>query len=121
MSLTRTYDDDSWSLIENGRTLLTVKEAEEGGKILISLSGCLRSDMEQMFKDELIALMTVGEDVILDCKDLQYIASTCQDALLSTQQTADSLNRGTLTLQNVPKTILEEFQKTNLHELLMIE
>ncbi len=121
MRLTRTYDDDSWSLSENGQTLLTVREAEEDGKILVSLSGCLRSDMEQMFKDELIALMTVGEDVILDCKDLKYIANSCQDALLSTQQMADSINRGTLTLHNVPKAIFEDFQKTNLHELLMIE
>lgn len=121
MSLTRSYTDDSWSMNENGQTLLTVREIEEDGKILVVLSGCLRSDMEQMFKDELIALMTVGEDVILDCKDLEYIASACQDALLSTQQTADSINRGTLTLKNVSKTIFEEFQKTNLHELLMIE
>jgi anti-anti-sigma regulatory factor len=121
MSLTRKYDDDSWSLIENGQTLLVVREIEKDGKILITLAGTLRSDMEQMFRDELIALISVGMDVILDCKDLQYMANACQDALLFVQQTADGINRGTLTLQNVPEPIYAEFEKTNLHELLMIE
>lgn len=121
MSLIRSYEGDSWSLQEDGRALLTVSEKEEDGGILVTVSGILRSDMEPMFKDELIALMTVGKDVVLDCGQLQYIASACQDALLSTQQTADSMNRGTLTLRHVPGPIYAEFQKTNLHELLMIE
>lgn len=121
MSLTRVYEEDSWSMIEDGKTLLTVKETEENGQILVKVSGMLRSEMEHVFKDELVALMTVGKDVLLDFENLQYISSACQDALLSVQQTADNINRGTLTLQKVPSKIYAEFQKTNLHELLMIE
>ena len=121
MSVKRSYEEESWSLGEDGRTLLTVEEKEEDGRIMVGLTGVLRGDMEQVFKDELIALMTVGKDVVLDCRGLQYMASSCQDALLSTQQTADSMERGTLTLRNVPEKIYAEFQKTNLHELLMIE
>ena len=64
---------------------------------------------------------TMGKDVIVDCEGLQYIANACQDALLSAQQTADSIHRGTLTLVKVPAGIYAEFQKSNLHELLMIE
>ena len=121
MCLTREYEQVGWSLHENGRTLLTVRETEEDGRILASLAGSLRSDMECVFKDELIALMTVGKDAVLDCEGLQYIAGACQDALLSVQQTADSINRGTLTLRHVPSAIMKEFENSNLHELLMIE
>ena len=121
MSLTRSYEQDSWSLIEDGRTILNVRETEEDGKIKVYLSGALRSDAVHVFKDELIALMTVGKDVVLDFNDVEYISWSCQDALLSTQQTADEMNRGTLTLQRVPTAIYAEFQRTNLHELLMIE
>ena len=121
MSLTRSYGQDSWSLCEDGRTILTVGETVADGKVLVTLAGTLRSDMENVFKDELVALMTVGMDVVVDCGQLQYIAGSCQDALLSVQQTADSINRGTLTLCHVPAAILEEFERTNLHELLMIE
>ena len=121
MSLTRNYEQDSWSLCEGGRKILTVKEAVVDGKVLVTLTGALRSDMENVFKDELVALMTVGMDVVLDCGQLEYIAGACQDALLSVQQTADNISRGTLTLCHVPAAILTELEKTNLHELLMIE
>lgn len=121
MSLTRNYEQDCWSLSEDGRKLLTVKEAVVDGTVVMTLAGTLRSDMEHVFRDELLALMTVGMNVVLDCGQLQYIAGTCQDALLSVQQTADNINRGTLTLRHVPPAILAELEKTNLHELLMIE
>ena len=121
MSFIRTYKGDGWSLSEDGETLLTVTETQENGKTLVALSGVLRSDMEHTFADELIALMTVGKDVWLDCKNLKYIANSCQDALLSVQQTADSINRGRLTLTKVPEDIYADFQRTNLHELLRIK
>lgn len=121
MSLTRRYEQDSWHLCEDGHTILTVRETEEDGKVVVVLRGELRSDMEYSFKDELVALMTVGKDVVLDCGQLRYIAGACQDALLSVQQIADSMERGTLTLRCVPADIYAEFEKTNLHELLMIE
>ena len=121
MSLTRSYEQDSWTVSENGKTILTVRETQENGLIMVYLSGSLRSDTEHMFKDELNALMSVGMGVILDCEKLEYISGVCQDALLSVQQTADDIGRGSLTLRNVPSAILTEFERTNLHELLMIE
>ena len=121
MSFFRIFDGNSWSLLENEKTLLTVCETEEDGKIVIALSGILRSDMQHVFMDELVALITLGKDILLDCKNLQYIANACQDSLLSVQQTADSLNRGTLTLRQVPEKIYADFRETNLNELLMIE
>lgn len=121
MSLTRIYEEDSWILTENGKRLLTVKETEENGKMIVALSGTLRSDMEHAFRDELVALITVGIDVIVDCEELEYIANACQDALLFVQQTADRINRGSLTLRHVPPKIFQEFRQINLHELLMIE
>ena len=115
MSLTRSYEQDSWTLCEDGRTILSVRETEEDGRIRVFLSGALRSDAAHVFKDELIALMTVGKDVELDLEGVEYISSSCQDALLSTQQTADEIDRGTLTLRHVPTAIYAEFQKTNLN------
>ena len=44
MSLTRNYEQDSWSLSEDGRKILTVKETVVDGKVLVTLTGALRSD-----------------------------------------------------------------------------
>lgn len=121
MGLNRIYSQDSWSLCEGGQTVVSVKETIEDNTVLVQLSGALRSDTEHYFQDELIALSTVGIDIVVDCKDLSYIANSCQIALLTVQQRMDSMNRGSLTLRNVPPSIYADFEKTNLHELLMIE
>ena len=121
MSLTRTYDEDSWSLVENGKTILTVQEIEKDGEIRIGLTGSLRSDTKPFFQDELIALATVGMNMTLDCQGLQYISNSCMNALLSVQQRIDSMQKGgSLILYNVPDAIYSEMKKLNLHELLMI-
>lgn len=121
MSLNREYSQDSWSLCDNGQTIVTIKETIEDNTVRVVVSGSLRSDTEHYFQDELIALSTVGKDIVVDCKDLQYMANSCQLALLNVQQRMDSMNRGSLTLCNVPPSIYADFEKTNLHELLMIE
>ena len=121
MALTREYGKDSWTLYEGGKEILTVEESANDKEVLVTLKGSLRSDTEHYFQDELVALSTVGMDIVVDCKDLNYIANACQIALLSVQQRMDSMGKGTLTLRNVPKNILIDFEKTNLHELLMIE
>lgn len=121
MSLKRVYAQDSWSLCDNGQVIVTVREAIEENTVRVTVSGSLRSDTEHYFQDELIALSTVGKDIVVDCKELQYIANACQLALLSVQQKMDSMGRGSLTLCNVPPSIYADFEKTNLHELLMIE
>lgn len=121
MSLKREYAKDSWSLCENGQVIVTIKETIENNTVRVVISGSLRSDTEHYFQDELIALSTVGKDIVVDCKELQYMANSCQLALLNVQQKMDSMNRGSLTLCNVPPSIYADFEKTNLHELLMIE
>lgn len=121
MKLRREYAQDSWSLFEGEQVIITVKEAIDENVVRIQLIGSLRSDTQQFFQDELIALSTVGKDIVVDCKELQYIANSCQLALLNVQQKMDRMNKGSLTLCNVPASIYADFEKTNLHELLMIE
>lgn len=121
MGLKRTYAQDSWSLCDGGQIIVTVKETIEENTVRIQVSGSLRSDTEHYFQDELIALSTVGKDILIDCKGIQYMANSCQLALLNVQQKMDSMNRGSLTLYNVPPAIYADFERTNLHELLMIE
>lgn len=121
MSLKREYNQDSWSLCEGGKAIVTVRETVEDNRVLVEISGALRSDTEHCFQDELIALSTVGKDIVVDCKEISYMANACQLALLSVQQKMDSMNRGSLTLRNVPPSLYADFEKTNLHELLMIE
>ena len=121
MGFIRTYSPDAWSLCEGGETIVTVKETQEENVVRLEIDGSLRSDTEYCFQDELIALSTVGKDIVIDCKGIQYMANACQIVLLTVQQRIDSMNRGSLTLCHVPPGLYADFEKTNLHELLMIE
>ena len=121
MALKRIFAQDSWSLCDGKETILTVRETGENNQVTVALSGSLRRDAEPFIQDELIALTTVGVDIVLDCKELTYISSACQLALLGVQKRTDSMQRGSLTLRNVPPEIYADFEKTNLHELLAIE
>ena len=121
MALTRTYAQDSWSLCDNGETIVTVKETVQDNQVLIQVTGSLRSDTKHSFQDELIALTTVGKDLVIDCQGIQYMANACQIALLDVQRKMDSMHKGSLTLRNVPENLYADFKKTNLHQLLMIE
>ena len=121
MGLTRIYSQDSWSLCEGGEAVVTIIETMEDNVVRVQVVGSLRSDTEHFFQDELIALSTVGKDIVVDCQGIQYMANACQIALLTVQQRIDSMNRGSLTLCNVPPSTYADFEKTNLHELLMID
>ena len=120
--LERVYSgDDSWSLVDGGATVLSVKEIAEGLNVAVCVSGSLRSDTEAAFSDELLALCSVGCGIIIDCKELKDISYTCQLVLLKIQQEIDSNGKGSLVLRNVPAGIYDQFRQSNLHELLMIE
>lgn len=106
--------------VEN-KTVLTLKEYERDGSIVIQLSGELRSDFVHDFQDELIALATVGAAVIVDLKDLSYLSPTAQHSFLTVQRKMDSIQKGSLTLCNLSEAIYQEFESTGASELLMIE
>ena len=123
MGLKLSFSDDgsSWSLLDGSQPILSVTETEDENCVVMALSGSLRSDTDLSFRDELVALTSVGKDIVVDCENLQYISNACQMTLLSVQQQMDSLRRGTLTIRNLPPEIYKEFEKINLDELLMIE
>ena len=123
MGLKLIVQDDSWSLLDKkGITVLTIKEFEdERQRTILAVSGDLRSDTVQNFKDELAAYASVGADITLDFAELKSISNACQMAILNVQQQMDDMNKGSVTLRNVPKEIYKVFETSNLHQLLVFE
>ena len=52
MSLKREYNQDSWSLCEGGEAIVTVRETVEDNRVLVEISGALRSDTEHCFQGD---------------------------------------------------------------------
>lgn len=112
---------DSILFCVDQKDVLTLKEFEKDGRVVMQVVGELRSDFVHDFQDELIALATVGADVVVDLKELSYLSPTAQHAFLSVQRKMDSIQKGSLTLCNLNDAIYQEFENTGASELLMIQ
>lgn len=109
-------------LFYEGSTLvLTVEEKETNGKILMALKGELKSEAAHHIQDELDAFTTVGVKVILDFREVSFIAPSVLSALLNSQQLIDYFRQGEILLTNIPDTVYQEMDDTGITELLMIE
>ena len=109
-------------VFRNGSLIvLTIEESETDKGIVMALKGELRSDVAHELMDELTALATVGVSIIVDFSNVTYITSTILDVFLSVQQLMDSMKKGTLILQKMPAAVYQEFEKTGIAELLLIE
>ena len=89
--------------------------------VFIEISGSLLSSVDHDVYDELLALSTVGKDLIVDLSHVDYVSNACQQSFLRLQQQMDTMQRGSLELVKTPEQIYKEFEKVGLTELLMIE
>ena len=115
------FDTDCLRFVDGDRTVLTMQEEEIEGGFILKLSGELRSDVAHDVYDEMVALITVGMDIIVDFEGVTYITATTQDIFRRVQIKSDELGKGSLTLCHLPRKILAEFESTGASELLMIE
>lgn len=119
--LNRKIEGESIIFTDGQEHILTITEQETENGILMCLSGQLRSDVAHDVYDELVALTTVGANIVVDFKEVTYIAPTLQNTLLIVQQKMDSMGKGTLLLRGMSKEIYREFEKSGEADLLMIE
>lgn len=115
------FETDCIRFVNGGQTVLTMQEEETDAGFILKLNGELRSDVAHDVYDEMIALLTVGANIIVDFRDVTYITATTQDIFRRVQIKSDELGKGSLTLCHLPPKILAEFESTGTSELLMIE
>lgn len=120
MSIQRKVENDTLHLFDGSTEILSIAESVEGNKVLIKLSGMLRSDTAHDFQDELIALTMLNMNMILDMSKVEYISSTCQQVLLAVQQKMDELGKGSLLITNMTPKLKAEFDSVGFSQLLDI-
>lgn len=119
--LNRKIDGESIVYDDGTTVVLTIGEKSADQGIILSLNGQLRSELAHDIQDELVALATVGANIVVDFEKVTYISPTTQHIFLRVQQKMDTMGKGTLLLRKLPKEIFLEFEKTGASELLMIE
>lgn len=83
----------------------------------VSLGGRLRLAYTHEFLDEMMALVSIGMNLILDFSAVSYMSFSFMRALLTIQQAIEKKD-AELKLIRLPGHIYEEFEKTGFSELL---
>ena len=94
---------------------------KEGNLTNVLLEGRLDTTTAEIFQKEIQQLFEGGNpNIVLDCKDLEYISSSGLRVILSLQKSVMS-RKGGLVLRALKPTILSIFVMTGLSNVLTIE
>jgi anti-sigma B factor antagonist len=95
-----------------------VKTVSEG-KTVLSLAGKLTATTAQEFSTAVEKALEASNALVLDFKDLSYLASAGLRVLVAAQKKL-SASEGSLSLLNVRREVMDVFEVTGLDEVLDI-
>lgn len=121
MILIREIEGDTITYFSNQKKIFWIKETLNEDSVNVFIGGELLSETTHEFQDEIMALVSVGMDIIIDLSDVTYIAASYMQALLKIQISIDQNGKGNMKLKNLPLPIQSDFDKTGITELLWIE
>jgi len=98
---------------------MNITKAQDGNRLTVSIEGRLDTmtapELEAFLKDSLEGV----EELVLDCKALDYISSAGLRVLLSTQKRMNM--QGSMKVTGVNETVNEIFEITGFSDILTIE
>ena len=106
--------------LEGCSSTLDIRTETAGRTAVMRLCGSATAELEADLADEILALVSAGMDIRLDCAGLDYISSTAQKKLMDIQlQYMEPLGR-TLVICGVSRSIYALFQSSRLETQLNI-
>jgi anti-anti-sigma factor len=100
---------------------MKVEIKEFNDKVAVSLAGEMDTAAAMEMEENLKSLCdTKGKEIVFDCTDLEYIASSGLRILLSILKSAKA-NGGNVVLQHVNEDIKDVFQLTGFINIFTIE
>ena len=99
--------------------MLTINKAQAGTTLTVSLAGRLDTTTAKQFHSEVNDHLEGVTDLVLDCKDLDYISSAGLREFLGACKTVSE--NGTHVIKNCNENVLGVFKITKLGGILNIE
>ena len=121
MAVTRKIQGDVLLLVDGDREVLKLEECCEDGRATVKLTGSMSSDTVYELQDELRGFAVLGLELSLDLSGVEYICPSCQELLLALQNTMETRGMKNLVLTKLSRYVQEEFERTGLSQMLMIE
>lgn len=116
----RVIDDQGIIFMANGQEVARMAESVEDNVAVIAMSGSFTSELKDDFYDEAVALITVGNGIELNMKNVTHLSPSVSLAFLSLEDKLESLGKS-LRMTHVPDVIFQHFRSRGMHELFDIE
>ncbi|MBP5199200.1 MAG: STAS domain-containing protein [Schwartzia sp.] len=98
---------------------MEIKKEQNGTALTMSLSGRLDTVAAVDFEKELNASLDGVENLVLDCTELTYVASSGLRTFLMAQKRMSK--QGKMTMRHVQEAVMEVLSMTGFDDLLQIE
>ncbi len=123
--LRRRMNDATLEIYEdtNENVVLSIVEKLEKDTFEIELIGEINNDVAHDFEDEIMAAISVCQNIRLNFEKVTYISSFALKALLSFQQLIDDeeISCRKMVLYNISKSVKETFEEIGFDQVLSIE
>ena len=86
----------------------------------MALCGAFNSDMANDVFDEMTALISAGQGIVLDLGEAAYLSPSINIVFLSVENKLEEAGK-TMRMVHVPDSIYREFRKSGIHELFEME
>ncbi|MDR0908392.1 MAG: STAS domain-containing protein [Spirochaetaceae bacterium] len=99
---------------------MEITKTTDGTKLILAISGKLSAATAEECNAQITDALKESKDIVLDLKDLDYLASAGLRVFVSTQK-ALAAEGGSLVLKNVQDIVREVFEVTGLEDVFTIE
>ena len=109
----RTVTADSLQFMDpDGNTVAELAEKKlEDDVWMIQLKGSIGNDCAYDVSDELFALISAGNGIILDMSETTYVSSSFAELLVQLQIRMENTEYESMPIQNMPKQIFRSLQE----------
>lgn len=97
---------------ENGNAVVELVENKTDNDVwLIQIKGSISNDCAYDVSDELFAIISIGQGIILDLSETTYISSTFAEMLVQLQIKLESTDFESMPIQNMPPEIFRSLKE----------
>lgn len=119
--LKKTIEGDTLRFADGEKNVLVMESAAEDGTVTVTLTGELRGELAHELRDELTVYAVIGWNLILDLKQVSYMASSVQNALFDIHKAFSASGRGSLVLKDLSDTVRRALESTGMLGLFYVK
>lgn len=106
---------------ENGEVLFTMQEEIKEKVAVLKLGGEITMEVSHEFEDELTAVISVCNDIVIDFGKVRFISSQGIHALLAAQRHIDKRDEARMRLRNVGGDVMRTFREIGFGSMFEFE